>query len=190
MLRTRERSSRAPFHGPRSLHSSERADSVAPSREIVPVFDDPVLELMRLLREAANIEHALLVQYLFAAFSVKSTYASLAGGTFESTSTLMGIAVQEMHHFARVNELLVALKGQPNLDREDFPIRTDIYPFALELEPLTRASLAKYVTAESPIGALDPATAPTPEERNFREAVAREVGNEVVNHIGSCTAPS
>jgi rubrerythrin len=114
---------------------------VVPTFEIVPVFTDPRLELTRLLREAANIEHALMLQYLFAAFSVKDRYADeLAGGPFDSSKTLMGVAVQEMHHFARVNELLVALRAQPNLDRQDFPIRTGIYPFPLELEPLTPAS--------------------------------------------------
>jgi rubrerythrin len=173
---------------PSAEQPSEIADPAAigaSALEIVRIFDDPLLELTRLLREAANIEHALMVQYLFAAFSVKDRYQDLAGGPVESSGALIGVAVQEMRHLARVNELLVALAAQPNLDREDFPIRTDVYPFALELEPLTRSSLAKYVTAESPLGALDPSTAPNEEERRFRNDVAAELGGAPVNHIGS-----
>jgi rubrerythrin len=160
-------------------------DAPATPPEIIRIFVEPALELMRLLREAANIEHALLVQYLFAAFSIKDRYQDLVGGAFNSNSTIVGVAVQEMRHLADVNELLVALGAQPNLDREDFPIRTDVYPFELQLEPLTRSSVAKYVTAEAPYDALDPAKATTPEERRFREAVAAEVGVNRVNHIGS-----
>jgi hypothetical protein len=158
-------------------------------RAIAAIFDDPALELVRLLREAANIEHALLLQYLFAGFSLKERYADLAGSPFgDLATTLLGVAIQEMHHFARVNELLVLLSAEPNLDREDFPIRTGLYPFPLELEPLSLASVAKYVTAESPVGALDPATAATDAERAFREAVARALGAVPVQHIGSLYA--
>lgn len=51
---------------------------------------------------------------------------------------LVGVAVQEMHHLARVNELLGQLRAPPNLVRQDFPYEHDIYPFELSLEPLSR----------------------------------------------------
>jgi hypothetical protein len=41
---------------------------------IVRNYQDPYLELVRLVREASEIEHALLVQYLNAFFSVKSNH--------------------------------------------------------------------------------------------------------------------
>lgn len=155
---------------------------------IARVFEHPVLELGRLLREAANIEHALMVQYLFAAFSLKPSYLALAGPADDSSTTLIGVAIQEMRHFARVSELLVAIGALPNLDREDFPFRSDLYPFTLELEPLTQFSVAKYVTAEAPSDALDIDQATTPDERAFRVAVAAKVGEAKVNHIGSLYA--
>ena len=37
-------------------------------------FNDPYLELLRLLTVAAEIEHGLMVQYLYAGFSVKPVY--------------------------------------------------------------------------------------------------------------------
>ena len=39
---------------------------------IIRDFSDPYLELLRLLREAAEIEHGLMLQYLYCAFSVKA----------------------------------------------------------------------------------------------------------------------
>lgn len=175
------------------LKREERSSGLAPPSvasgaevEIANVYDDPLLEVVRLLREAANIEHALMVQYLYAAFSVKDKYDALIGiDLFPTSHTLIGVAIQEMQHLAKVNALLVDLKANPNLDRQDFPIRSDIYPFDLELEPLTLESCAKYVTAEAPLDALDPAGAGDQAERDFREAVSQKVGLNRVNHIGS-----
>jgi hypothetical protein len=67
-------------------------------RPIVQEFADPWLELVRLLREAAEVEHALMVQYLYAAFSVKPNYAELVGYGAPGTNNLLGVAIQEMQH--------------------------------------------------------------------------------------------
>jgi hypothetical protein len=135
-----------------------RSGAVATVAEIVRDFTDPYLELLRLLREAAEIEHALMVQYLYASFSIRPVYrARLAGtGFFGTDRNLLGVAVQEMHHLNSVNQLLVALGATPCLIRQDFPYEPDIYPFPFELEPLTRRSVAKYTWAEAPAAALDP----------------------------------
>ena len=55
------------------------AASAAASAEIIRDFDDPYLELVRLLREAAEIEHALMVQYLYGAYSLKPAYIGIRG---------------------------------------------------------------------------------------------------------------
>jgi hypothetical protein len=112
-------------------------------------FYDPYLELIRLLKEASEIEHSLMVQYLFAAFTLKPKYAAVAGPSEPSSDGLLGIAIQEMQHLATVNQLLVALGSGPNLDRQDFPHEPDIYPFPLNLERLTRSSLARYTYVEA-----------------------------------------
>src|SRR3954471_20691602 len=101
-----------------------RADAAAPGEvnQIVQEFQDPFLELVRLVREASEIEHALLVQYLFAGFSVKPRYQGLAGGGFPPlASSFLSVAVQEMHHLNEVNELLMELGASPNLLSQDFP---------------------------------------------------------------------
>lgn len=89
---------------------------------IIRDFSDPYLELLRLLRDAAEIEHGLMLQYLYCAFSVKAQYQPLVGLGAPSSKDILGVAVQEMHHLGAVNHLLVALGSSPHLARQDFPL--------------------------------------------------------------------
>jgi hypothetical protein len=157
----------------------------APMAEIIRDFADPYLELVRLLREASEIEHALLVQYLYGAFSVKPAYPLIKGFGFASARDLLGVAVQEMQHLHQVNRLLVTLGAAPNLVRQDFPYEPDIYPFPLNLEPLSPSSLAKYVYTEAAREALDPASATDREDAAFLTRLFAELGDVRPNHLGS-----
>ena len=144
---------------------------------IVRDFQDPYLELLRLLNVAAEIEHGLMVQYLYCAFSIKPRYAGLAGYAAPSANDILGIAIQEMQHLGKVNNLLGALGAAPVLIREDFPYEPDIIPFRFRLEPASRASLAKYVWTESPVGATDLAKARTAEDRLFCQQLDQVLSN-------------
>ncbi|MBI4294157.1 MAG: hypothetical protein HY661_21980 [Betaproteobacteria bacterium] len=157
----------------------------APGR-IVRDFSDPYLELMRLLHEAAEIEHSLMIQYLYCAFSVKPIYQGVAGYGSPNTNDLLGVCVQEMQHLGKVNQFLVALGAAPTLIREDFPYEPQIYPFQFNLEPMSRASLAKYTWTEAPLGATDIRNAKTPADRAFRIELERTLGNGArPNYVGS-----
>lgn len=112
-----------------------------------------------LLESAAEVEHALMVQYLYASYSLKGVeevtdpaqQAALDETSAESwPQVLLAIAREEMGHLMTVQNLLLVLGFAPNLEREDFPPRKDLYPFALHLEPLSQRTLAKYVVAEAP----------------------------------------
>ena len=126
-------------------------------------WPSPLDKAKILLESAAEIEHALLVQYLYAAYSLKSADdvsdpAQQGVLDFENDPDswpriLLGIAREEMGHLITVQNLLQALGLPPNFEREDFPPRKDLYPFALHLEPLSQHSLAKYVVAEAPLDA-------------------------------------
>ena len=140
------------------------ADGATPPH-IVRDFQDPYLELVRLVREASEIEHALLVQYLYASFSVKSRYQAVIGTGGGDSISLVGVAVQEMHHLARVNELLTDLHAAPNLVRQDFPYEPDIYPFELSMEPLSRRSCANTSTPRQTPRCSTPTTRTTPTPR-------------------------
>jgi hypothetical protein len=157
----------------------------APADQIIREFNDPLLELIRLLREATEIEHALLVQYLYAAFSVKPEYVGLIGFGFPNADDLLGVAVQEMQHLDVVNRLLAALGASPNLIRQDFPYEPDIYPFEFNLEPLSRRTLAKYVYTEAPAGALDPTDPANSGELEFLSQLFAVLGDLRPNHLGS-----
>lgn len=156
-----------------------RQDARAPGErdQLMFEFKDPLLELVRLLREATEVEHALLVQYLYAAFSVRPQYQRIVGSAFPVTAhNLLGVAVQEMQHLDDVNQMLLAVGASPNLIRQDFPYQPTIYPFAFNLEPMSRASLAKYVWTEAP--ANDP----------FLEQLQPVLGELHPNHLGSLYA--
>ena len=158
-------------------------------QRVVRDFADPYIELVRLLHEASEIEHSLMVQYLYAAFSVKAEYQAIAGYGAPTSNDLMGVAIQEMQHLGKVNRLLVALGVSPNMVREAFPYEPGIYPFQFSLEPLTQRSLAKYVYCEAPPSAVDASKAKSAAERDFCALLAQNLGfGTRPNFIGSLYA--
>ena len=112
-------------------------------------FDDPYLELIRLLKEGSEIEHDLMIQYLYSAYALKPEYAGIVGGPAPSADSLMGVIIEEMQHLRGANRLLVELGAAPVLTRQDFPYETDLYPFPFELAPLNEVRLAKYTYCEA-----------------------------------------
>lgn len=106
-----------------------------------------------LLSIDAEIEHCLMVQYLYAGYSlggpqVPSEYRDVVRGWQE---TILGIAKEEMGHLISVQNALRLIGSPLHLEREDYPWDVPFYPFPFMLEPLTLDSLAKYVYAESPV---------------------------------------
>jgi uncharacterized protein with NAD-binding domain and iron-sulfur cluster/nitrite reductase/ring-hydroxylating ferredoxin subunit len=155
--------------------------------EIARECADPRQELLRLLHEACQVEHSLMLQYLYAAFSVKPRYARLlVGPTAAGHDALLGVAIEEMFHLRDVNRILVELGGQPSLMHQDFPYEPGIYPFPMTLEPLSRASVARYVFAEAPRGALAVGNAAAEPDENFARAILELLPHEQpLNHVGS-----
>ncbi len=171
---------------PKRLRSGAASGVASRPGRIVRDFSDPYLELVRLLHEAAEIEHSLMIQYLYCAFSVKPTYQGVVGSGSPNTNDLLGVCIQEMQHLGKVNQLLVALGAAPTLIREDFPYEPEIYPFRFNLEPMSRASLAKYAWTEAPIGATDMRNAKTPADRAFCIELERALGAGArPNYVGS-----
>jgi hypothetical protein len=113
-------------------------------------------QALYLLRLAAEVEHALMVQYLFAAWSldlsIKDTERLKSAQCWRKT--VLQIAREEMAHLATVENLITLIGGAPSFAREDYPVPADLYPFELQLEPLTKSALAKYVLSEMPSEAI------------------------------------
>lgn len=160
--------------------------SLAAQHAGTPIYRDfksPHLELIRLLREAAEIEHDLMVQYMYSAFSLKPEYAEVVGAPAPGTNSFMGVVIQEMQHLGAVNRLLVELEAAPVLSRQDFPYESDIYPFAFELEPLSPSALAKFTYCEAAPDALQKTTA-NGSPRLIEQLRTTLGGSIAPNHVG------
>lgn len=112
-------------------------------------------ELTNALREAAEIEHALLVQYIFTALTLKkSTAEGLSGEQArmvrEWEEIILGVAREEMGHLAIVFNLLAAIGEPPTLTRLPMPRKSDYYPFAFDLLPFGDEALHRFLTFELP----------------------------------------
>jgi Ferritin-like len=121
--------------------------------ELPDLPESPLGKAATLLRVAAQIEHALMVQYLYAGYSFAPTQREIAD-----------VAIEEMSHLMTVQNLLRLIGEKPYLHRQDdgADVSEDerLFPFDFRLEPLSHLSLAKYVVAESPASVsegVDPA---------------------------------
>jgi hypothetical protein len=105
-----------------------------------------------LLHIAAEIEHALMVEYLYAAYSLGGPQvpAEHQAKVAQWQEVILGIAKEEMGHLMTVQNVLRCLGGPLNLDREDYPWDSELTPFPFRLEPLTLPALGRFIFAESP----------------------------------------
>ena len=109
---------------------------------------NPKEEAIGLLQLAAEVEHSLMVQYLYAA-------ASIPPGDSEpppSLKMILSVAVQEMGHLISVQNLLLLVGGPEALHfgRDSIRVQVPDNPLPLVLEPISREALAKFVVAEMP----------------------------------------
>src|SRR6266853_1836900 len=103
-----------------------------------------------LLRAGAEIEHSLLVQYLYAAYSIDDQYSQSHSGSLQTVMFTMDwktdirlVAREEMAHLITVQNLLLALDEEFHLERSPIQgVLNQSIPFALE--PVSLGSLGKY----------------------------------------------
>ncbi|MFL5700644.1 MAG: ferritin-like domain-containing protein, partial [Ktedonobacteraceae bacterium] len=91
-----------------------------------PIVIEDREELIFILSEAAALEHMIMCQYLYAAFSLKRDVSE--GITAEQLEAIKGwervvshVATQEMLHLALVSNLLSAIGASPFFSRPNFP---------------------------------------------------------------------
>jgi len=115
------------------------------------------LRLVDLLTEAAELEHSLACQYLYAAFTLKNQPEE--GATWDQLESLrrwkgetLLVARQEMEHLGLVANLLTAIGEAPYFSRPDFPTSKRYYPLHLvgELVPWSEAALRRFLRFEWP----------------------------------------
>jgi ferritin-like protein len=107
--------------------------------------------LILLLHIAAEIEHGLMVQYLYAAYSLGGPGAARHPDRVrEWHDVILTVAREEMGHLITVQNVLLLIGGPVSFNRDDFPWSSPFYPFEFALEPFSLRSLACYVYAEMP----------------------------------------
>ncbi len=115
--------------------------------------------LIYTLGKAAELEHLVMCQYLYAAFSLKESEAE--GLAAEHVPTvkrwkreLLAIGGQEMLHLALVQNLLTAVGAAPRLARPNLPLPPRAYPAGVQIAllPFGEAALRHFAFLERPEG--------------------------------------
>lgn len=164
--------------------------ATAPAVPVVTPALEPRDEAIFWLTTAAEIEHFLMVHYLFAAYSLDPDGAEDEIDAVRTLrATLLQVAREEMGHLITVQNLLTLVGGPLHFGREHSPHASEIYPFRFRLERVSGDSLAKYAMAESPIdrAALEAGLSPSDlaiydNEIEYRAVISN--GGHPVRHVG------
>jgi CDGSH-type Zn-finger protein/truncated hemoglobin YjbI len=115
--------------------------------------------LIYMLCQAAELEHGIMCQYLYAAFSLKQSQDE--GLTADETSAvnrwrkqISHVATQEMLHMSLVQNLLSAIGAAPHLSRPNYPQPARHYPAGVHLAllPFGEETLRHFMFLERPEG--------------------------------------
>jgi hypothetical protein len=116
-------------------------------------------QLWSLLVEAAQIEHMIMCQYLYACFSLKTDpdeglTAEQADAAARWQQTVTGIAIEEMLHLALVMNVMTAIGAAPSLSRPNLPRHSEFLPPGVEfaLLPFGATALTHFLYLERPEG--------------------------------------
>ena len=119
-------------------------------------------ELTYLLSQGAELEHGVMCQYLYAAFSLKTEADGLSPEDAAQVEgwrkVILKIAGEEMLHWAIVQNLLSAVGSAPYVGRPHLPHQAKGYPpgVTLRLLPFGEAALQHFIYLERPEGFEDP----------------------------------
>jgi CDGSH-type Zn-finger protein/truncated hemoglobin YjbI len=115
--------------------------------------------LIYMLCEAAELEHGIMCQYLYAAFSLKqSEDEGLTAAEAEAVNRwrkqISHVATQEMLHMSLVQNLLSAIGAAPHLSRPNYPQPASHYPAGVHLAllPFGEEALRHFMFLERPEG--------------------------------------
>jgi hypothetical protein len=116
-------------------------------------------ELTYLLCQGAELEHGLMCQYLYAAFSLKTRPGpGVRPDQLEAIerwrSVILAISREEMLHWSMVQNLLTAVGSAPFVSRPHMPHQAKGYPPGVQLRllPFGEAALQHFVYLERPEG--------------------------------------
>jgi len=115
--------------------------------------------LVYMLCQAAELEHGIMCQYMYAAYSLKqAAEEGLRPDAVEKVAhwrrTILHVATEEMLHLALVQNLLSAIGAAPHLSRPNLPAPPHHFPAGVNLllEPFGEAALEHFIFLERPEG--------------------------------------
>ena len=141
--------------------------------------------LRELLVAAAELEHGVVCQYLFAAFSMKR-HPDEGNVSFEQLelmrrweADLLLIARQEMEHLGLVANLLTAIGEAPHFLRPPFPVPSDYYPVydPPSLQRFGPDILRRLIRLEQP-------ETPNPTHESLASSLALDLDAETKRSVG------
>jgi hypothetical protein len=161
-----------------------------------PIVIENRKELTYLLCEAAELEHGLLCEYLYAAFSLKresdeTLPEEMLADVERWRTVLLQVAGEEMLHWALVNNLLTAVGSAPYVSRPHMPHQAKGYPPGVQLALLRfgEPALRHFIFLERPEGmaladaaGFEPAGEPLPPV-SATDLVPRGQEFETVGHL-------
>ena len=116
-------------------------------------------DLAFVLSEASTLEHMIMCEYLFAAFSLKRVESDgisseELGMVRRWEGVIDTVAVQEMTHLALVNNMLVAIGASPYFQHPNFPAPSRYFSpnIRLALVPFGERALRHFLYLERPEG--------------------------------------
>src|SRR4051794_40543104 len=116
-------------------------------------------ELTYLLSQGAELEHGLMCEYLYAAFSLRTAAGpGLRSDQLEVVERwrgmILGIAAEEMLHWAVVQNLLIAVGSAPFVSRPHMPHQAKGYPPGVQVRllPFGERALQHFLYLERPEG--------------------------------------
>ncbi len=147
-----------------AMVGSKRIKKQIGSREAKMMAENPLIienreELLFLLGEAAQLEHMLMCEYLFAVFSLKRDVSE--GVTPEQLDAIKRwdrviseVATQEMLHLALASNMLSAIGSGAHFNRPNFPQESKYFPSGVKLAllPFSGDALLHFLFLERPEG--------------------------------------
>src|SRR5215470_11438469 len=139
------------------------AQMIATRGGLAPPEEPFVIEhreaLIYMLCLAAELEHSIMCQYLYAAFSLKQDAEEhVTPVQLEAIErwrkSVTHVATQEMLHFALVQNLLTSIGAAPHLGRPNLPPPVGHFPAAVSLTllPFGEQALRHFMYLERPEG--------------------------------------
>ncbi len=116
-------------------------------------------DLIFVLSEASTLEHMIMCEYLFAAFSLKKSEleglsSAQLGAVRNWEGVITTVAIQEMTHLSLVNNMLISIGSGPYFDHPSFPQPSKYFSpnIKLALIPFGEQALRHFLYLERPEG--------------------------------------